>query len=669
MTETVSPKPNLKGRAQQDSLPYLETLLPLHSDTVARAIAAGQVNTARFGMTADQALKALDANPNQLETIGVFAPALEAMVQLTGRPPLLIRDGKVVRQPLPELGADIDVKISAVEPFIPSVGRVELINHSMPWGGTGWVLSKEAGSCTVITNRHVAKLFARRKADGSGIFARSPYTQMLYGARIDFNEEVDALPEHERTAPVLAVTYLAEDLAADAALLKITLPAGAGWSLPDPIPLANAEAKVDERVAIIGYPAYDTRDDRSVDAIAALKRYFNDIYDVKRFSPGKLLHSAENGLVRYDCTTLGGNSGSPLISLESRAVVGLHFQGLYGRENTAVSVATIKALQKGRTTAGPPPAKGAQEAPDGVHQPADLQNRDGYDPDFLGAGLTAPWPKLPADLEAELARPSDATAARPHELRYTHFGVKFSAEKQLPAITAVNIDGEHAVHIKRGDDKWFFDARIPLDRQHGAKAYRDRQIDRGHMVRREDPNWGDVALQANFDTFHYPNSAPQHADLNQGKQLWQGLENYILNSVRTHGFKACVFTGPVFDPENEEIDGILVPLEFWKVVAMIDAATGKLHATGYLISQGRLIRALLENRNRAEAREGLTLGPYRTFQICIADLAEATGYDFGPLTQADPLNRVPAATESITTRRPIVLALETTNDIFLGSPA
>ena len=40
------------------------------------------------------------------------------------------------------------------------------------------------------------------------------------------------------------------------------------------------------------------------------------------------------------------------------------------------------------------------------------------------------------------------------------------------------------------------------------------------------------AKLANDDTFHYTNSALQHSRMNQGKELWQGLENYILFSVR-----------------------------------------------------------------------------------------------------------------------------------------
>jgi DNA/RNA endonuclease G (NUC1) len=44
-------------------------------------------------------------------------------------------------------------------------------------------------------------------------------------------------------------------------------------------------------------------------------------------------------------------------------------------------------------------------------------------------------------------------------------------------------------------------------------------------------NYQGVVWQETFLECHYTNAAPQHSLLNQGKQLWQGLENYILNSA------------------------------------------------------------------------------------------------------------------------------------------
>ncbi|MGT2476633.1 DNA/RNA non-specific endonuclease [Paraburkholderia terrae] len=104
---------------------------------------------------------------------------------------------------------------------------------------------------------------------------------------------------------------------------------------------------------------------------------------------------------------------------------------------------------------------------------------------------------------------------------------------------------------------------------------------------------------ANDDTFHYVNAAAQHSRLKQGKALWQGLENYILANARTPGFRVCVFTGPILrDPDGDEqeieIDGAIAPLEFWKLVVTLDTKDKALHATAYVLSQGQLIRKLLE---------------------------------------------------------------------------
>jgi endonuclease G len=652
----------------RNRLESLRASRPGMVDAAAKAVSEGRVDPRRFGLSPKQIENALDAGPNQLEAAGIVtsaqAAALEAIIRITGRPPLLVRNNAVELEPLTDFPPDIDVRIKAVEPFIPSVGRVEFINHSMAWGGTGWVVDRKPDGHLVLTNRHVAQLVAKRGANGRPVFMRSPVSGVRYGAQVDFNEEVGATAGTSRTARVIEVVYLAEDAAADMALLKIKKVDGPAFTMSDPVPLADKEGADKELVALVGYPAYDPRNDKD-----AMHRYFNDLYDVKRFAPGLIIKTATGALLSHDCTSLGGNSGSVLISLEQKKAVGLHFAGVYGKENSAVGATTIKNLLNGSlvTVGLVPRGESAEAAADGVHSLEELANRGGFDPNFLGKKFSTPWPELPESIEAKLAKPSDATRKRPHELRYTHFGVKFSTEFKLPVLTAVNIDGEDSVHIKRAGDRWFFDGRIDKKFQHGQKAFQDEEIDRGHMVRREDPNWGEDAATADLDTFHYTNAAPQHSRLNQGKQLWQGLENYILESARTHGFKACVFTAPVIsedDPVLEE-ENVWVPLEFWKVVVMIDADRKRLHATAYLLSQGQLIRKLLEKRDRSEAVEGFVLGPYRTFQIAIADLEEATEYDFGKLKHADPLARTNEGREAAAAKVPVVVPLETAGDLVL----
>ncbi|QNE16584.1 nuclease [Kribbella qitaiheensis] len=600
----------------------------------------------------------------------VSIDALEAIVRRIGRPPLVVENDQITLEPLPEFAAGTDALIKGVEPNVLSVGRVEFVNHSMAWGGTGWVIEeKDAKTRVIATNRHVAKEVATRAADGRGVFLRSPVSGLRLGAEIDFKEEVNSNPGDARPIQVTEIIYLADDASADVALLRIT-----GDDLPSALQLADSEAQTGLRVALIGYPAYDPRNNREDQA-----RYFKDLYEVKRFAPGFVMQAlGGQKALTHDCTSLGGNSGSPLISLEDGKVVGLHYSGLYGVANSAVGVETLRKLVAGERplmVAGAQPAERlrTESTRDGSHPVAFFTDRKGYDPAFLGKKFSAPWPGIAAALEQSLARPSDETKRQPFELRYTHFGVKYHQGRKQPLMTAVNINGEHPVKIKRTGDKWFADERIPIEDQLGQDDYDDPEIDRGHLVRREDPNWDtaatgignvtELATLANFDTFHYTNAALQHSRLNQGKQLWQGLENYILDSARTEGFRACVFTGPIFREDDPQLtSGLAVPQEFWKLVVMLAAGGEKLHATAYLLSQGDLIRELLEKRSRVEAVEGFVLGPYRTFQISVTDLADATGLDLTAYASADPL--AGPHTESIATREPVFLPLESLDHII-----
>jgi endonuclease G len=346
-------------------------------------------------------------------------------------------------------------------------------------------------------------------------------------------------------------------------------------------------------------------------------------------------------------------------------------------ENSAIGAATLLELIRAGDRpvfgliAGSQDATTTEASGDGEHTPGQLRGRGGYDPHFLGDGFAAPWPGMSNEAMADLGRPTDEIADRPCEVRYTHFGVRLSATRRQPLITAVNIDGRSLVSIKRVGDRWFADGRLPRDIQLTKSDYDHPEIDRGHMVGRQDPNWDPSAAQgadsklaqrANSDTFHYTHAAPQHSEMNQGKELWLGLEDYILENARTSGFKACVFTGPVNRDGDPEIKpGVLVPREFWKLVVMVNAEREKLHATAYLLSQGDLIRDLLEMRDRTEANEGFVFGAYRTFQIAISDLADASGYDLAPYFSAGPLAAVEPGREARDV--PLFIPLERWEDI------
>lgn len=252
----------------------------------------------------------------------------------------------------------------------------------------------------------------------------------------------------------------------------------------------------------------------------------------------------------------------------------------------------------------------------------------GYDPGFLAQRV--PLPSLSAEQQKDVALLGDSAS---YELKYTHFSVVMCGSRRLAYFTAVNIDGSKLQKLQRGRDAWYFDPRIARESQMGPDAYEDNDLDRGHLVRRLDPVWGDRAAEANEDTFHFTNCSPQHKDLNQ--KTWLNLEDYILANADKHDLRVNVFTGPVFRPDDKVYRGkYQLPAEFWKVVAIVKSGA-QLSATAYLQSQSDLIQTL----------EEFQFGKYKTYQVPVARIEALSSLDFGDLRSRDPMVRLEAAAQ------------------------
>jgi endonuclease G len=78
------------------------------------------------------------------------------------------------------------------------------------------------------------------------------------------------------------------------------------------------------------------------------------------------------------------------------------------------------------------------------------------------------------------------------EIKYTHFSVVLNEQRRLAYLSAVNIDGASMAKIGR-DDKFRLDPRIPTALQCGEWLYANNVLDRGHITRRNDAVWGDLA--------------------------------------------------------------------------------------------------------------------------------------------------------------------------------
>jgi endonuclease G len=201
-----------------------------------------------------------------------------------------------------------------------------------------------------------------------------------------------------------------------------------------------------------------------------------------------------------------------------------------------------------------------------------------------------------------------------------------SAERRLCPFAAVNIDGQSSRNVRRANDNWSLDPRIPQDAQIGNELYVNNDLDRGHMVRRLDPVWGDDFKQANDETFFYTNSTPQHGNLNQ--KTWNDLEDYVLDNTKAHDLRVCVFTGPVFADDDPVYRDVRLPQQFWKVVTVVNGDTNTLHTTAYILSQKDMLNDL-----------EFVFGQFRTYQLPIAVLEEKTQLSFGKLVNFDPLKQ------------------------------
>jgi endonuclease G len=377
---------------------------------------------------------------------------------------------------------------------------------------------------------------------------------------------------------------------------------------------------------------------------------------MKRFAFGKVTGMTGNSEFTHDATTLGGNSGSCVFDRDTGKAVGLHFAGDYRIANYAVPVAEVAAALRGlKTQIVVPSSASIEAAGDGRSPIKSFRGRDGYSPKFLD-GVIVASPK-PGAWKNDIADVIDAdTGKKVKELKYRHFSVWMCESRKLPLMTAVNIDGSTAKRMGR-IDKWYIDDRLHQSFQVDNAAYTRNPLDRGHMVRREDPVWGSKAeaAEANQDTFHYTNCAPQHEDLNQ--RDWVNLEDYVLGNAKTHGLKVSVFTGPIFGEKDALYRNVVrLPRAFWKIAAVINAETRKLSVTGYVLCQGNLIKDLTTE---------FVYGAFRTYQVPLKLIADQARLDLDHLLRYDPLAARRKREGIETTTKSLFVAVNGASDLVI----
>jgi S1-C subfamily serine protease len=266
---------------------------------------------------------ALEKLQNGEEPTPVELAALELVIRLM-RPAPLSRNGML--DPLPtEPGSNLynpnteqlwNSFRESVKPVLYSIGRIDMASGGMQ--GTGFLVSPEL----LVTNRHVlAKLSygTERLQEGQAV--------------VRFRQELGSRESPTATAKILSVAGVHPTL--DMALLSVApeepLPA---------LPLSERDAVENEDVAAIGYPLDDGRNPVFVGAI------FQSNFGVKRAALGEVMEIGIDSLF-HDCSTLGGNSGFPVFSLETGRVVGVHRSGSFMYRNEAVAARHVKTFVEG----------------------------------------------------------------------------------------------------------------------------------------------------------------------------------------------------------------------------------------------------------------------------------------------------------------------------------
>lgn len=266
-----------------------------------------------------------------------------------------------------------------------------------------------------------------------------------------------------------------------------------------------------------------------------------------------------------------------------------------------------------------------------------------FDTEFLGNNFSIELPEIENSYNHEF-------------IDYQHFTTYFNKKRKFALYCACNIPTlDKRININRPSNSYFREHRVIdkdyqvgqdfyliKDNDHPTQPQSKNLLDRGHVIRREYPQWASVALakKASRETFYFTNVAPQFYSLNQGD--WQDLEDHVIDEVKN---KVSVFSGCIFDDRdpvaiytgrysNKE-KSFLIPLKFWKVIYYV--INDELHRIGFVLSHEEEVRSLkfVYSTNELIRRNSLVQDPFSDideelvpFIVDVSAIEFATGLNF-----------------------------------------
>jgi len=282
---------------------------------------------------------------------------LEVIVRLSTRPVIYIQNDTfniadpIVSQYLVDsVQKKLEKAQEVIQPAIKASGKIGVPNNPvLSYFGTGWLVADDI----IVTNRHVARLFTTGQDDRKVSF--QPGKEIYINFKAEHNNKDEAWFKIKSILYIQDVVSTKASIYPDIAFLRVSDRGVSSIPLPAPIPLSENPVEKDRDVVVIGYPGPLSDND-----VVNLRRenpdifynIFQGVFGVKRLQPGQIQidETKTDGRIAHDCTTLGGNSGSVVLDLETGKAVGLHFGGKYDFQdknlnmNYAVPASTIKEL-------------------------------------------------------------------------------------------------------------------------------------------------------------------------------------------------------------------------------------------------------------------------------------------------------------------------------------
>jgi len=320
---------------------------------------------------AEPTLRRLDTAPAAPLSVNEVL-ALEAVIKVDGsRPALLIRDDTIdPEHPLATAWRDTFYSVrNSVRKRAAAVGRIGPQNQSaLDYSGTGWLVDDQQG--IVLTNWHVLRdLLTRHPAAFTA--TATGFKIQKNAVTIDFcGESGSVVKKRFQLVEATPSGIDGKGLAClDAAVFKLGKSID-GAPLPSAIPVSadlDGPQGTMSSLCLIGFPFRPEQTSGTGNGVNwdwVTGTLFGNRFGLKRLAPGvacrplgSITGDKQLWVFGHDATTLGGNSGSPLLAWRDAdfAGFGLHFGGRTVDTNVAHAIGQCKEpLRKiGVPVAGP----------------------------------------------------------------------------------------------------------------------------------------------------------------------------------------------------------------------------------------------------------------------------------------------------------------------------